>query len=178
MDKSKMKFKNIKKDQKKKAVVKKTPIKKVGNSGKKQQFPNISRFITERGVFKKLPKLTFSLSLQPKHKKFLTIFAAIIVVITLVVLTSGIGFFSLKVYQNYQQIKQISIQRQQIQSKINFWQSIADKYSGFKDAYFQMAILDYSLGNFKKARLENQKALILDPNFEDAKNLKVALDNK
>lgn len=171
-----MKFKNIKKDQKKKAVVKKSPVKKVGDLGKKPQFPNISRFITERGVFKKHLKLTFSLSLQSKHKKFLTIFTAIAVFIIIVILTAGIGVFSLKSYQNYQQITQINAQRQQIQSKINFWQSIADKYPGFKDAYFQMAILDYNLGNFKKAKSENQKALTLDPNFEDAKNLKVVLD--
>lgn len=173
-----MKFKNIKKNSKKKAVVKKPLVKKVGDLGKKPQFPNISRFIPEGGVFKKRLKLTFSLSLQPKHKKFLTIFAAIAVFIIIVVLTVGIGFFSIKVYQNYQQITQINAQRQQIQSKINFWQSIADKYAGFKDAYFQMAMLDYNLGNFQKARLENQKALTLDPNFEDAKNLKVILDNK
>jgi len=70
------------------------------------------------------------------------------------------------------------MQRQQIQDKINFWQSIADKYEGYKDAYFQMAILDYNLGNFKKAKLDDQKALTLDPNFEDAKNLNAVLSGK
>lgn len=173
-----MKFKNIKKDSKKKRQVKKHTVKKVENSGKKPQSPNISRIITERGVFKKNLRLSFSLSLQPKLKKFLVIFAAMAVFVVMVVLTAGIAFFTVKVYQNYQQIAQINAQRQQIQGKINFWQSIADKYDGYKDAYFQMAILDYSLGNFKKAKIENQKALTLDPNFDDAKNLKVALDNK
>jgi tetratricopeptide (TPR) repeat protein len=173
-----MKFKNIKKDPKKKTYVKKTTVKKAENSGKKLQFPNIYRIITERGVFKKPLRLSLSLSLKPKLKKFLVIFAAIAVFIIIVVFTAGIVFFSVKVYQNYQKITQINAQRQQIQDKINFWQSIADKYDGYKDAYFQMAILDYSLGNFKKARMENQKALTLDPNFDDAKNLNVVLDNK
>jgi len=173
-----MKFKNIKKHPKKKAVVKKASVKKVGESGKKLQFPNIYRIITERGVFKNPPKLTFRLSLQPKLKKFLIILAAIITFTLLVVFTIGIVFFGVKVYQNYQQTRQIYAQRQQIQSKINFWQSIADKYPGFKDAYFQMAILDYSLGNFKMAKLENQKTLVLDPNFEDAKKLETVLDKK
>ena len=173
-----MKFKNIKKDPKKKRPVKKPPVKKVENSGKKPQFPNIYRIITERGMFKKPLKLSFSLSLQPKLKKFLVISVTIAVFVIMAVLVIGIGFFTVKVYQNYQQIVQINAQRQQIQGKINFWQSIADKYDGYKDAYFQMAILDYSLGNFKKAKMENQKALTLDPNFDDAKNLKVALGNK
>jgi tetratricopeptide (TPR) repeat protein len=168
-----MKFKNIKKDPKKNS-----PAKKVGESGKKPQFPNISRFITEREILRKIPKLRLSLSLQPKLKKYLFILTAIGVLVVTVVLTAGIAFFSIKVYQNYQAITQISRQRQQIQGKINFWQSIADKYEGYKDAYFQMAILDYQLGNFQKAKLENQKALILDPNFEDAKNLKNVLDSK
>jgi len=173
-----MKFKNIKKDPRKKAPAKKSPAKKVGNSGKKLQFPNIYRIITERGVLQKLPKLTLSLSLQPKLKKYLVICTAIGVFVVIVILTVGITIFGAKVYQNYQQIAKISLQRQQIQSKINFWQSIADKYDGFKDAYFQMAILDYNLGNFKKAKLENVKALTLDPNFNDAKNLEEVLNNK
>jgi hypothetical protein len=173
-----MKFKNIKKDPKKKKPVKKTPAKKVGDSGKKSQFPNISRIITERASFKKPSNSTIRLSLQPKITKFLFIFATTVVFVIIVVFTVGIGFFSVKVYQNYQKITQINAQRQQIQSKINFWQSIADKYDGYKDAYFQMAILDYSLGNFKKAKMENQKALTLDPNFDDAKNLNVVLENK
>jgi len=173
-----MKFKNIKKDPKKKNVVKKSPTKKVESSGKKPQFPNIYRIINERELFKKTPKLTIKLSLQPKLKKFAFFTTTIFVFIAIVVLVTGIAFFGVKVYQNYQTITQINAQRQQIQGKINFWQSIADKYEGFKDAYFQMAMLDYSLGNFKKAKLENKKALILDPNFNDAKKLEIVLDNK
>jgi tetratricopeptide (TPR) repeat protein len=64
-----------------------------------------------------------------------------------------------------------------MQSKINFWQSIADKYEGYKDAYFQMAVLDYQLGNLQKAKSENKKALSLDPNFTDAQKLEVVLEN-
>jgi tetratricopeptide (TPR) repeat protein len=173
-----MKFKNIKKDLKKKAPAKKSPVKKAGDSGKKPQFPNIYRIITERGVFRKRLKLTFTPLWRDELKKFLVIFSAVTVFMIMAVLAIGIGFFSVKVYQDYQQVNQINAQRQQIQGKINFWQSIADKYDGYKDAYFQMAILDYNLGNFKKAKLENQKALTLDPNFDDAKNLKVVLDNK
>jgi len=52
-----MKFKNIKKDPKKKNVVKKSPTKKVESSGKKPQFPNIYRIITERELFKKNSKI-------------------------------------------------------------------------------------------------------------------------
>jgi tetratricopeptide (TPR) repeat protein len=141
------------------------------------QFPNISRFITEREVFKKLPKLTIRPSWQAKLNKTLHFSKIFIMVAVIVGLVSGIVIFSLRVYQYYTNVQKVIVQRQQIQSKINFWQSIAEKYEGYKDAYFQMAILDYSLGNFAKAKAENKKALALDPNFTDAQKLEVVLEN-
>ena len=58
-----MKFKNIKPTKRKKARPIKKPQskKKVGDSGKKLQFPNIYRFITER--------ISFRLSWRPKLSK-------------------------------------------------------------------------------------------------------------
>ena len=94
------------------------------------------------------------------------------------VLIIGIGIFSFKSFEYLNQTHQVSLERQEMQERINFWQSIANKYEGYKDAYFQMAILDYQLGNFQKAKTENKKALTLDPNFEDAKKLELLLENK
>jgi hypothetical protein len=142
------------------------------------QFPNIYRTITEWKLFKKLPKLTIRPSWQAKLKKILFFSKITIMLIIIIALIAGIVGFSFKTYQFYAQTQRILTQREQIQSKINFWQSIADKYEGYKDAYFQMAVLDYSLGNFSKARLENKKALTLDPNFADAQKLEVVLDEK
>lgn len=173
-----MKFKNIKYKKRKSAPPVRKPAKRVGESGKKRQFPNISRFITERLASVKAPKLTFRLSRQSKLYKLGFGILAIFVFVIIVVLTAGISFFAVKTYQNFAEIIQINNQRQNIKGKINFWQSIADKYDGYKDAYFQMAILDYTLGNFQKAKVENAKALLLDPNFDDAKKLEVILDKK
>jgi tetratricopeptide (TPR) repeat protein len=173
-----MKFKNIKYQKRNKhaAPVLNSTKKKVGDSGKKLQFPSISRRITERLVFFRPPKLTISLSRQSKLYKFLFITAASIVFVIIVILIIGISYFSVESYQAYGKITQINIQRQKIQGKINFWQSVAQKYDGYKDAYFQMAVLDYALGNFQKAKDENAEALILDPNFGDARKLEVILD--
>jgi tetratricopeptide (TPR) repeat protein len=141
------------------------------------QFPNISRTITEWGVFKKLPKLTISPLNKAKLKKIWFFSKIFILLVVLIALVFGIAVFSYRTYQYYSNAQKIIVQREQIQSKINFWQSIADKYDGFRDAYFQMAILDYSLGNFPKAKSENKKALSLDPNFVDAQKLEVILGN-
>jgi tetratricopeptide (TPR) repeat protein len=141
------------------------------------QFPNIYRTITEWRASKKLPKLTIKASLQAKLNKIWFFSKIAILLVVIISLIFGIGFFSLKTYQYYTQVQKIISQRQQMQSKINFWQSIADKYAGYKDAYFQMAVLDYNLGNFSKAKSENKKALSLDPNFLDAQKLEVVLEN-
>jgi tetratricopeptide (TPR) repeat protein len=142
------------------------------------QFPSIYRRITEKLAFKKVPRIKFSLPLQSKLDKIPLSLKISIALAVIIVLVIGIGIFGLRTYQDYAKTQQILAQRQQIQSKINFWQSIADKYEGYKDAYFQMAILDYQLGNWQKAKLENKKALSLDPNFEDAKKLEEILDKK
>jgi tetratricopeptide (TPR) repeat protein len=164
-----MKFKNIKQVKRKKAPpVRKPTKKKVGDSGKKQQFPNIYRLITE--------KLSFRLSWQPKLSKLAILVLASISFLLSLALVVGIVVFAVQVYQNTLQAVQINNQRQNLQSKVNFWQSIIDKYDGYKDAYFQKALLEYNLGQIDKAKADNAKALLLDPNFADAKKLEVVLD--
>ena len=166
-----MKFKNIKPTKHRKAPsVKKPQPKKIGDSGKKRQFPNIYRFITER--------MSFRLSWRPKLGKITFLVLASISILISLVLATGIIISAVIIYQNLNQTVQINNQRQDLQSKANFWQSISDKYDGFKDAYFQKALLEYKLGQIDKAKEDNLKALLLDPNFEDAKKLETVLDNK
>jgi tetratricopeptide (TPR) repeat protein len=164
-----MKFKNIKQTKRKKAPPAIKPRqKKVGESGKKPQFPNIYRFITER--------LSFRLIWQSKLSKMAFLALASISILISLVLLVGIGFFSFKTYQDLNQAIQVNDQRQILQGKSNFWQSIINRYDGFKDAYFQKALLEYNLGQIDKAKQDNLKALLLDPNFTDAKKLEVVLN--
>ena len=100
----------------------------------------------------------------------------ILVFLIVILILAGIAVFSVKLYNYFNSYRQISAQRQNLEEKINFWQSIADKYEGYKDAYFQIALLAYRLGNFEKAKEYNNKALLLDPNFEDAKKLEALLE--
>lgn len=163
-----MKFKNIKQVKRKKAPpVRKPQLKRIGESGKKWQFPNIYRRITE--------KISLSLPWQPKLSKITVLALASISVLISLVLCVGIVIFAVQTYQNFNQVIQINNQRQILQGKVNFWQSISDKYDGYKDAYFQKAVLEYNLGQIAKARQDNLKALLLDPNFADAKKLETIL---
>ena len=134
------------------------------------QFPNIYRIITER--------LTFRLLWRPKLGKLALFVLASISILISLVLVAGIVVFAVITYQNLNQAVQINNQRQDLQGKANFWQAISDKYDGYKDAYFQKALLEYKLGQIDKSKQDNLKALLLDPNFEDAKKLEMVLDSK
>jgi tetratricopeptide (TPR) repeat protein len=151
------------------------------NKEKKQvasQFPNIYRIITEGRVVVKVKKSWFRLSNQPKLKKFLLILSGIVVFATILILTVGIIIFSFKFYKNYVSYQKLSEKRKNLQLQINFWQSVWQKYPGFKDAYFQAAVLEYQLSDLQKAQDYNKKALLLDPNFENAIKLEDVLNKK
>ena len=101
-----------------------------------------------------------------------------IIIIISAILIMGIIFFGISMYKNLNQLTIIVKDRQNLNSKINFWQSIAQQYEGYKDAYFQIAVLQYKLGDFYKSKVANNKALILDPNFEEAKKLQILLNKR
>lgn len=142
------------------------------------EFPNISRLITENGLFKKTKNNKFRLLNQAKLNKIAKILGIFLVFVLTFSLAFGIVVFSIRIYSLYGYIRQINTEKQSLQDKVNFWQSVAGKYDGYKDAYFQMAVYDYQLGNYQKSKQENQQALLLDPNFENAKRLETLLDKK
>jgi hypothetical protein len=97
-----MKFKNIRQAKRKTASpVKKLQPKKVGDSGKTSQFPNIYRIITE--------KLSFRLLWRPKPSKIVVLALASISIFISAVLLAGIIFFGVRVYQNSSQAIQLLI---------------------------------------------------------------------
>lgn len=148
------------------------------NKKNKPQFPNIYRIITENKLLKRVSKLEFRLLKQSKHKKVLTYFLSFIILFVTVSLLIGVSVLAIKLYKEVLFYSKITNQRQVLQEKINFWQSFRQNYDGYKDAYFQIALLEYQLGNFQIAKEYNKQALLLDPGFEDAKNLRVLLESK
>jgi len=174
-----MKFKNIKQLKHRNASpVKKPQKKKIGESRENRQFPSIYRFITERKHGLSSIKNKFRLSNQSKLKNLLIFVSAGLVFLIVIILVFGIVFLGISTFRYSLQAEKINNQRQDLQTQINFWQSIADKYEGYKDAYFRIAVLEYQLGDFQKSKDYNKKALLLDPNFDDAKKLEVVLENK
>ncbi len=146
------------------------------NNALASQFPSIYRRITENKLFKKFKNLSIRLQNQPKVKKIFYYFSIILGILVIFVLILGISLISFKVYKNFNQAYEINLEREKIQREINFWTSVTNKYSGYKDAYFRVAVLEYNLGNFNKAKKFNKKALLLDPNYLDSKKLEEILN--
>ena len=59
-----------------------------------------------------------------------------------------------------------------------YWQGIVSKYKDYRDGYFQLAVLEYQLGNIQKAKLHLDEVLKLDPNFEKGRELGKVLSSK
>ncbi len=55
--------------------------------------------------------------------------------------------------------------------KREIWKKNIEKYKGYRDGYFQLALLEYQLGNVKEAREYTTQALAIDPNFYQGKIL-------
>lgn len=115
------------------------------------RFPNIIRIFTE--------------------KYFLGFFVTFILVAMLLVVGMDLDK-DIKVQQKTE------TERQDIIYKIQYWQGIVNKYKDYRDAYFQLAILEYRLRDFIKSKFYLDKALGIDPNFEKGRELEQILNIK
>ena len=94
------------------------------------------------------------------------------------VLLAIIIVVGLDLYKDIKQKEKAEIERREITKELQFWQSVASKYKDFRDAYFQLAVLEYRLGNINGAKYYLQKTLSLDPNFEKGRELEKILSTK
>lgn len=59
-----------------------------------------------------------------------------------------------------------------------YWQGVVDKYQDYRDGYYNIALLAYQLGEQGRAEEYIQKALDLDPNFKQGKELEAIIQGK
>jgi tetratricopeptide (TPR) repeat protein len=128
-----------------------------------KEFPSISRFITERIHFKSQNKAT-----EQKVYVYISTSLTLVVAIVLLVLTSFVGY---SLFQNYNQYQNLQSKRQEIYSKVNFWKSIAEKYTGYPEAYFNIAVLYYEVGQLENSQKYLSEVLLLNPNYPGADKL-------
>lgn len=116
--------------------------------GSPLQFPRILRTFTEKYFF---------------------------AILVLLVLAVAIVFLGLNLYKSINQKQEIDKERLKITKEVEFWKAVVAKYKDYRDAYFQLALLEYRLGNFKGSKFYLQKTLELDPNFEKGRELEAVI---
>lgn len=144
-----MKFKNIKK-------------------AKKSQLPSNSRTFPELKF--SFPKITPAMLIKA-HGRGLKIFNVIIFIFAVIV----IGF---DLQKNIQTKQGIDLERGELTQELKFWESFISKHQDYRDAYFNISVLEYKLGNTSKAKIYAEKGLALDPNSEDGRKIEKFLVNK
>lgn len=122
---------------------------------RKQEFPRNYRIIPERLTG---DGFTFLAG-------FLFVLASIFVV-------------SLDLYSNYTKNQALNSEKDKVQNELVFWNGEVKKRPNYRDAYFKLALLNYQLKDFDKAKEYLKKTLSLDPNFEKGRELEVILNSK
>lgn len=116
---------------------------------KPPKFPSISRLITDL--------------------RFWLILVSLLVIL-------AIGMEAVSLYFKVSQFKKVQKERQQVALELKYWEDVAKKHQDYRDAYFNLALLEYKLGDRGKASFYLQKVFSLDPNFEAGRELEKILN--
>lgn len=71
----------------------------------------------------------------------------------------------------YRQWQQAQTERAQLMKDLQTWEGVTKRYSTYRDAYFEAAVLAYRLGKTQKEQEFLQKLRQIDPNFGLAQEL-------
>lgn len=123
---------------------------------KKEEFPSNNRIITEEAPI----KTQNSLSLR-----------FILAIFSIFVLLMALGLLSFDLVKQIREGENRERERQEIISDINFWEMIINQYPDFKDAYLELAVLEYRIGDLSKASFYKDKVLYVNPNDIQARKL-------
>lgn len=152
------KFIRKKSSQAERSVVKKKEGKNTLKREAKKPFsPNIYRSITER---------IFGLRLRSTIDYTIGLHAISILALL------GLLFVGIGLSKYIERAEQISQQKKAFFAKIVSWESLAGKYSGFRDLDMAIAVGYYQLRDFKSADEFVEKSLEIDPNYLPALKLK------
>lgn len=120
---------------------------------KRLQFPSISLTIPE-GIL--------------QHTLLSPVFQTAFVSGFLLMAVSIVG---LDVRSNLAKLESQRHKRSAIEAQITEWKGIVSYYKDYRDGYYQLAVLEYRLGNYEKTYEYLKKVLAIDPHLPGAKQL-------
>ncbi len=73
--------------------------------------------------------------------------------------------------------KQVMQEKAKVMRDMSFWQNVTVERPEYRDGYFMLAVLQYQIGKKQEAVATVQKALEIDPNFKEGRELERILSN-
>lgn len=122
----------------------------------------------------KLSNLQFPKNYRTITEKTVTL----VVVLAISSLILFITLLSTQIFNNYREFERISKERAELSSKLNSWSSILDRFPGYSDASFNIALIHFQLNDLAKAREYLNKTLSFDPNYPGAETLNAELKKR
>lgn len=98
----------------------------------------------------------------PKIYRIITDKRFVISLISLVLLC----FIALEAYflwKNNLLLEKIKKEKSEVVQNIKYWETVVERHPDYRDAYFQLSLLEYRLGEKEKSKKYLQKTLELDP---------------
>lgn len=117
-------------------------------------------------------KTFFSFSIS---KPYLALFFTTVTIVYFLLITMQVRSSLQKLYHEAQ-MKQM--QANQLKNEARKWQQATIIYPNYRDAYLQLTLLYYQLGDMKQAKQNAEKVFELDPNYQANDVLKMIMERK
>lgn len=88
----------------------------------------------------------------------------------------AIGIVTNDIRQNIFVLSEKQQEKHILVSQIAYWKNIVGLHNGYRDAWYQLAMLEYRMGSGQAAYDHAKEALRIDPEFADAKQLMEELE--
>ncbi len=138
---------------------------------RKSKSRNKLRVDKSPSIYRQFPDLIWKQLKKIDRKKTFKLYRKTLKIFIVVIFIIAILLVGLDLYNNIQMKKRLDIEREKLTNELIFWKSVLTSYKDYKDAYFQIAIIEYKLGNKEEAKSYLKLGLDLDPNSEKGKNI-------
>lgn len=128
---------------------------KIKKKSTKRELPQIFRRITARVPF-----------LASIH-----LWRRLIVLIILSMIVLQIVQMGQRLYSNYYESQLLLAEKQAIEAEIAEWEKIVVERPGYRDGYFELAVLTYQLNRIEETKRYLNGVFELDPNYQPAREL-------
>ncbi len=117
----------------------------------------------------KFPSISLTIPEKMLGLSFLSPVFIIAFIVSFLIMAIGIVGNDLR--NNFTKLSEVNKERAVTQAQIIEWKGALNSYKNYKDGYYMLSVLEYKLGNYQESFEYIKKALVIDPNYKEAKIL-------